>query len=399
MIKKLRLKFVCINMTIITIMLTLILCMVVQFTKRGMEQADIQMLQEISANPLYLARPADNSEVRLPYLSISLDGQGELSGIHGSYPDLSDDRLFEELIRVSSSTPENTGVLEEYNLRYLRAQTPSGQFLIFIDITTELSTMESLTRNCILIGIFSFLLFLGISIRLANWAVRPVEQAWTQQKQFIADASHELKTPLTVILTNAELLQSPEYNSDRKEQFVLSIQTMGKQMQKLVESLLELSRIDNGSIKTVMRNFNISELTETCLCLFEVSFFENGLTLESKIENGIRVTGSESHLKQVIEILLDNTLKYASPQSQVQVKLEKQRASCLLSVSTQGDAISEDDLKNIFHRFYRIDKSRSSGSYGLGLSIAQRILEEHHGKIWAESRDGRNVFFVRLPVQ
>ena len=259
--------------------------------------------------------------------------------------------------------------------------------------------MRSLTDTCILIGVLGFAVFLGLSFLLARWAVKPVETAWNQQRQFVADASHELKTPLTVILTNAELLQEPEYDEQARSRFVDSIMTMSHQMRGLVESLLELARVDNGGQNMVFSRLNFSELVSDALLPFEPVYFEKGLTLESNVEENLFVRGSQQHLKQVADILLDNASKYAFADSTVRVILRRQGSHCLLSVASAGDTISKEDLKNIFKRFYRMDKARSMNhSYGLGLSIADSIVGKHGGKIWAESADGVNTFFVQLPA-
>lgn len=398
MLKKLRIKFICINMAIITLMLAVIFCLVIYFTHSSLEQSNQQMLQEIAADPLYLARPGDTSRIRLPYFTLRLDGRNRPLEVAGSYSRLSSEEDYlQHLIELSLASREPTGLLPEYNLRFLHFSTPSDDFLIFMDVSTEFSTMENLTRSCLLIGGFSFFAFLGISILLANWAVRPVDQAWNQQKQFIADASHELKTPLAVILTNTELLQSSSFSRKKKEHFLDNIRTMTGQMQKLVEEMLELSRIDSGSVQTRMEKLNLSSLTEESLYPFEPLYFESGRQLESEVAPGIQVNGNASQLRQLLEILLDNALKYSSAASSVSVRLQKVRHSCLLQVASCGEALSEEELKRIFQRFYRTDSSRSrNGSYGLGLSIAGKIVEKHRGKLWAESRDGVNTFYVRL---
>lgn len=398
MLKKLRIKFICINMAIITLMLAVIFCLVIYFTHSSLEQSNQQMLQEIAADPLYLARPGDTSRIRLPYFTLRLDGRNRPLEVAGSYSRLSSEEDYlQHLIELSLASREPTGLLPEYNLRFLHFSTPSDDFLIFMDVSTEFSTMENLTRSCLLIGGFSFFAFLGISILLANWAVRPVDQAWNQQKQFIADASHELKTPLAVILTNTELLQSFSFSREKKEHFLDNIRTMAGQMQKLVEEMLELSRIDSGSVQTRMEKLNLSSLTEESLYPFEPLYFESGRQLESEVAPGIQVNGNASQLRQLLEILLDNALKYSSAASSVSVRLQKVRHSCLLQVASCGEALSEEELKRIFQRFYRTDSSRSrNGSYGLGLSIAGKIVEKHRGKLWAESRDGVNTFYVRL---
>ena len=366
MLKKLRIKFICINMAIITLMLAVIFCLVIYFTHSSLEQSNQQMLQEIAADPLYLARPGDTSRIRLPYFTLRLDGRNSPLEVAGSYSRLSSEEDYlQHLIELSLASREPTGLLPEYNLRFLHFSTPSDDFLIFMDVSTEFSTMENLTRSCLLIGGFSFFAFLGISILLANWAVRPVDQAWNQQKQFIADASHELKTPLAIILTNTELLQSSSFSREKKEHFLDNIRTMAGQMQKLVEEMLELSRIDSGSVQTRMEKLNLSSLTEESLYPFEPLYFESGRQLESEIAPGIQVNGNASQLRQLLEILLDNGLKYSSAASSVSVRLQKVRHSCLLQVASCGEALSEEERKRIFQRFYRTDSSRSrNGSYG-----------------------------------
>lgn len=276
-----------------------------------------------------------------------------------------------------------------------------GQIIVFADISSEIATMRNLYRTCVIIGLGSLASFLVISIFFARWAVRPVEEAWAQQRQFVSDASHELKTPLTVILTDAEMLKSPRFDEAHKAQFVDNILTMSNQMRGLVESLLQLARVDNGAIqKMPLQHIDLSGLVSDELLTFEALFFEKGLTLAEDIADGITVHGSAQHLKQVVEILLDNAQKYSEPHGTVRVTLQKSGAHhCLLSVADPGDAISPEDLRKIFQRFYRIDEARAMNhSYGLGLSIAENIVKNHKGRIWAESAEGINTFRVELPM-
>ena len=147
MLKKLRIKFVCNLMTIITIMLVIILSMVIHFTKTGMERTNIQMMQDIASNPFYLTKITDDFNVRLPYFSLRLNSQGDLLETSGSYYDLSDESLLKDLVNASFETSDQIGVLKEYNLRFMRVVTPTSQFLIFSDISNEISTIENLTRN------------------------------------------------------------------------------------------------------------------------------------------------------------------------------------------------------------------------------------------------------------
>jgi len=400
-LKQLRVKFVCINMLIVTAMLCVIFGMIFSFTKQNLEAESIRMMEEIADDPFYLGRPNESSDgVRLPYFTLQIGLRGTLIATGGGYYDLSDEMFLKEVMVASLEARTQTGVLREYDLRFYRADRPGGTILVFADTTSEQTMLLGLVRNFVVIGLVSCLLFLGITLLLARWAVKPVDKAWTQQKQFVADASHELKTPLTVIMTNAELLQAPELEETDRSRLSGNILAMSHQMRGLVEGLLELARLDNGSVKMAFAELDYSSLVEDALLPFEPLFFEKGLELESHLDAGISVNGSESHLRQVVEILLDNAMKYTCPESRVWVYLLRQGKDCLLSVANPGPEISKADLKNIFKRFYRADKARAmSGSYGLGLSIAEGIVQAHNGKIWAESTNGINVFHVLLPLQ
>ena len=277
----------------------------------------------------------------------------------------------------------------------------SNRIIVFADVSSEVATMKNLIRNCFFIGLLSFIVFLVIAMFFARWAVKPVEDAWIRQRQFISDASHELKTPLSVILTDAEMLKSKDFDELKKKQFADNILTMSHQMRGLVESLLQLARVDNGAIqKAPEQIIDLSRTVSNEIMTFEVMFFEKGLMLTEDIEKGISIKGAPQYIKQVIEILLDNARKYSLPNGNVVVSLKKSGAhKCLLSVADPGEQISDEDLKNIFKRFYRIDEARAMNhSYGLGLAIAENIVKEHKGRIWAESGNGINTFKVELPL-
>lgn len=401
MIKKLRMKFVAINMSIVTIMLCVILGLVFYFTRANLETESIAMMQTLAAQPFRLSVPTEQAkEVRLPYFIVQLGPYGTVLNSDGGFFDLSNDELLSHLVGEAFLETRNLGVIKEYNLRYYKATTPIGQRLVFTDISSEVSTLNSLTRTCLLIGGFSFVLFLAVSIILSKWAIRPVEQAWTQQRQFVADASHELKTPLAVIMTNAELLNSPDYDPQKKSQFTDHILTMSRQMKGLVEQLLALARTDAAEKRCPFQRINLSTLVENAALPFEASFFERGLTLDVQTQPSIILSGAEGQLQQVVEILLDNARKYSTPGGGTWVTVQRQGKKCTVAVKNQGDPISEKDLPNLFKRFYRADKARSrDGSFGLGLSIAESIVNQHKGKIWAESKDGLNCFYVELPCQ
>ena len=400
MIQRLRFKFVLVNMGIVTILLCTILGLVFYFTSAQLEMESIRMMEDIASRPFQLDAPGEpGPDVRLPFFTLQVGPHGELMSADGGYYDLSDGDLLSGLVATAAASPQRLGVISEYELRYYRVDAPASQRLVFADISSERATLEGLRTTCLLIGGLSFFAFLWVSILLSKWAVRPVELAWKQQRRFVAAASHELKTPLTVIMTNAELLAAPELREEKREKSLSSILAMSRQMRGLIAQMLELARTDSPEAAALFRPVDLSRLVSQAVLPFEPLFFERGLSLDAQVEEGIGVTGEETQLRRVVEILLDNAQKYAKPGGSAAVVLRRRgRGRCVLSVSDEGDPIPPEERRQIFQRFYRADPARSrDGSFGLGLSIAEGIVKQHRGRIWAESRDGRNIFSVELP--
>ena len=400
MLKQLRTKFVAVIALVSALMLIILLSTIYQFTAANLEAENIRMMQSVndSVGPGAFRPNALRPNDRLHYFILALTPRGELLIVDNTSFDLSDSELISELYATAANSIKDNGVLQEYSLRFCAVPYPGGTAYVFSDISDELATLASLRRTCIIIGLAALLVILVLSNLLAKWMVAPVEKSWQQQRDFVSDASHELKTPLTVIMTNTEMLSSPDYSPAEKEQFTENIAHMTHRMRTLVEGMLDLARVDKGVVQTAFTQFDFSRAVEDCILPFEPVFFESDRMLETQLSPDIRLSGSESHLRQVVDILLDNALKYSDEASTVYVTLQKSNNRALLCVDSAGAPIDKEDLTNIFLRFYRVDKARTGGSYGLGLSIAQGIITEHKGKIWAESSDGRNKFFVSLPL-
>jgi len=400
LIRKLRIKFVCVILGIVMLMLAMILGVVIHFTGQNMEMQSINMMRAIATAPFQqgkLGKPPE--EVRLPFFTVQIGNRGELLGISGGYFDLTDQEYIESIVNAALASEHNTAQLEDYQLRFLKEKSPRGYTIVFSDTTTESATLKNLYSICVLIFFVAMGVFLGVSILLSNWVIKPVAVAWDQQRQFVADASHELKTPLSVIMANAELLANEDTIPDDRRKFSRNILSMTYQMRTLVENLLEMARVDNGTLKMQFAALDFSELVRDAVLSFQLLYEEKGQTLQNAIPDGITLQGSERHLYQVLDVLLDNALKYSVAEGHTNVELKRIGHSCLLTVANTGEPISKEDLKNIFKRFYRADKARSlNGSYGLGLSIAEAIVEAHKGKIWAASEPGYNTFFVQLPL-
>ena len=398
MIRRLRFKFIGITMVLLTAMLLVIFALVCHFTASNLEKEARAAMHAAATNQFRPGRPgAPQQEQRHPCFSLELSPQGELKAQGQEQFDLSDTQLLSSIYQAALAEGKPFGKLESYDLRYMRAEFSESKY-IFMDLAKDRQIMAGLIRSCVLIGIAALVAFFGISVALAHWSIRPVEQAWQQQRQFVADASHELKTPLTVILTNTELLRSGEYGEEEKSRFTDSIFTMSQHMRQLVESLLDLARADKPEERQEHTRLEFSALVEDAVLPFEPVYFESGRMLDSSIAPGLWVKGDERNLRQAVEILLDNGVKYADPGSTTSLTLAKQGRRLVLTVTTPGQPLTKQQCADIFKRFYRTDAARSrDGSYGLGLSIAQRIVENHGGKIWAQPAIGGNTFTISLP--
>ena len=217
MIKKLRVKFVAILMLVVACLLGVSFGLFYTLTRQNLRTQSISMMQAIAANPLEPVLPdAQPQQVRLPYFVLQMDKYGMITAINSGSFDLSDYAFLERIAQTALAGSETTGEIPEYNLRFCRVTASGVQSVIFADTTSERQTLRSLARTGAGIGAVSLLAFFGLALLLARWAIRPVEAAWEQQKQFVADASHELKTPLTVILTNTELLQSGDFDAEHR---------------------------------------------------------------------------------------------------------------------------------------------------------------------------------------
>ena len=399
MIHRLRVKFVCINMTIVAVMLCAIFATVFLMTRRNLAMESVAFLEKVAEKPMASWGVGEDAELRLPFLVVDMDETGVVKAVGAGRQMYEDADFLETLVRLSDADGRRMGILPEYQLRYYRMSAGNVQRMVFVNISSETAAMQNTIRSGLIIAVLSLLVFFVISVLLARWAVRPVEAAWEGQRRFVADASHELKTPLTVILANAEMIRTSGYDQALMPKRMENISEESKRMKDLVEHLLTLARADSGIPRQQMEPVDSSGAVSRALLPFEPVLFENGHPLTSHIEENIRVRGSRQHLMQVLEILLDNANKYAAPGGKVEVRLEREEKFCLLRVYNDGEPLETEQCKKVFQRFYRGNAARSAdGSYGLGLAIAAGIVKDHRGKIWVEPEQGGNTFAVRLPL-
>lgn len=308
----------------------------------------------------------------------------------------------ESLFSLAEADNREYGKLPEEHLRFLKDHTaPDGTVrYAFGDTYSEEQSLHRQITASLLIGAGAFLIFLIFAVWFSGWAVKPVKEAWNRQRQFAADASHELKTPLTVIMSNAGLIAAslkPTDSEDKRR--IAYIQAEAGRMKQLVEELLFLARSDAGRLTAEKTHLDLSFLIESCALNFEPVAFDQGKLIETDVEPDLMIDGEEAKLRQLAEILLDNACKYSEPGSMIRVSLnQSSEKNTRFTVTSQGTPLIKEEQKQIFERFYRADPSRGkTGGYGLGLAIAQEITRMHGGKIWAES-DGEkgNSFIVEF---
>lgn len=232
---------------------------------------------------------------------------------------------------------------------------------------------------------------------LSKRIVRPVAESYEKQKQFITDAGHELKTPMTIISADADLAEM----ECGENQWISDIRRQAQRLTDLTNDLIYLSRMEEEQPKLQRIDFPLSDVTEEMAQSFQALAKSQEKEFTLHIQPMISFTGDEKAIRQLLSILLDNALKYSPAGGQLKLVLEKQGRSIVLLVSnTSAQPIEQDKLPHLFDRFYRTDQSRSSqtGGYGLGLSIARSIVLAHKGKIRAESGDGRTLtIMIYLP--
>lgn len=416
MIKKLRHKFILIMLTITAILLTIILAVLYQTNKAHYEQQSLKVLREavrmedIRAEFFRKDRSRNYPERKNPLRNLAVADQkkdGRIQVIMNEIYGVEDDEIETLIVRVQGNE-EKKGVLEEQNLRYLFAEKgPNGTIrYAFADIYTELHSLRKQMETFVAIWITAFAAFWLVSIWLSRWAVRPVETAWQQQRQFVADASHELKTPLTVILSNANMLdQNSDDMNEPNRQRIAHIQAEASHMSRLIESLLALAKQDAMSPSAFdHKKVDFSYLVNYAVSGFEPVIYELEKVMDTRVEEEIYVNGNEKKLLQLVQILLDNAGKYSSSGSTIEVSLttclERKKKEAVFSVTSEGTPLTKEEISRVFHRFYRTDPSRSHvEGHGLGLSIAYEIVSEHNGQIRAESFPvGKNRFTVQLPL-
>ena len=389
MIRKLRWKITGVTMLVAAVVLLAVFAGVYYFSQANIAESYTHQLRQ--------AVQTGTADVRLPCFVAEVLPSGTVRISGSNYYDLEDGDALTQLVAEALSARAESGVLSKQLMRYYRQQGLLSIRIAFMDSTFEQATLRALVRICLLIGGGALLVLLGLSWLLSGFVTRPVARTWQNQQQFLSDASHELKTPLTVILSSADLLK--ETAREEQRQYVDNISVESRRMRALVEDMLTLSRTESGRAAP-FAPVDLSDLVTDAALRFEPVAFEAGHPLQYDIQNGVSLSGDRQQLDQLLDILLDNAVKYAAANAPIRLTLNTSGKTAVLAVENPGEPIPADKLPHLFERFYRVDDARSgTDGFGLGLSIAQQIVQRHRGAIAAASDRGVTRFIVTFPLR
>lgn len=297
---------------------------------------------------------------------------------------------------------KETGFIDEYRYQSVSALSDSGEaatMYIFLYAGRELDSFHNFLIASVGVSLFGLLLVFLLVLFLSKKALAPVAESYEKQKRFITDASHEIKTPLTIIDANTEVLEMTEGES----QWTRSIKNQVARLTSLTEKLVFLSRMDEENEKPDLIDFDLSEAVLDAAEPFFALAASKERTLTLDVASGIKLKGDEATLRQLISLLLDNAVKYSNEKGSIRLELKQsgKTKSAVLRVKNTTEPMPAGRHDELFERFYRPDASRSSrtGGFGIGLSVAKAIVNAHHGRITAKSEDGASLTFtVTLPL-
>lgn len=394
MLKRLRRKFCAI--TLLLVGLVLVAALGSTFASAVNTQGEItRSMLEKSLEQGYAQPPTlgegENAD-RAFVVTLDVSDVGVVLSRSGAAIEVSSDQMADVIAKAIQS-PSDSGHSEKLHVAWMKRQTDSGFTLALCDTTSRDGAIARQLGMDVAIFVGAMAALAVVVRILSKWALAPVERAWDQQRRFISDASHELKTPLAVICANSQILQRDASIPEGSRRWVESTAEEADHMKGLVEDLLTLARADEaaaGTTEDALRHdeVDLSSLVDEAALEFDAVAFERGCSIDSEVAGDIVVRGDANQLGRVVRTLLDNATKYAERNSLVRVRLTQAGSHAQLTVANRGPLIEPEDLEHLFDRFYRTDKARSrqeTGGYGLGLAIAKSTVEAHGGKIWATS--------------
>ncbi len=407
MIGSLRRKFISISMISIFIVFSCIFISLMVFTKIQTNRSVDMLVDTISSNDGVFPK-FDSSKQRMPvqmpysdviteetqfstrFFSVWLDDEKQIVNTNMDSVSTITEQDVEDYTDKVLKRGKERGWIGDY--RYRIMDTEDGTTVVFVNGNTYNNTSNRLLFTALLVLLGSASLILILTVVVSKRAVRPVAESYEKQRQFITDANHELKTPLTLILSNLDIVESEL----GKNEWLDDIRSEGERMGLLINQLVTLSRMDESTDSVMREEFNLSSAVADTVSEFESLAEERGHTLTSSVSPSVYYYGDESLIRRLTAILLDNAIKYCDAGGNIQLTLICRRHPVLTVENTYQD-VDKLELNRLFDRFYRADKARTfSGSFGIGLSIAQSIVKSHKGNIAAYRKCGIIGFRVEL---
>ena len=374
--KNLRLKFVLITMSMLTAMVLVLLVISERYDKYWDEYDTYRIVKLVAANGYV----KENTDEAIAFVTIDENDK----------PDIQVKEVSKDLLNRGKKS------WKWHDYIYSLKEKKDGTWqLVFIDFSSYSASYAQVFLVTVYV-IFGLLLLTGVSIYLSRFIVQPAQAAIDREKQFVSDASHELKTPIASIRANAQVLQ----NQIAPNRYLNHILSETKRMEHLIQELLSLSKLDNKDGRAHFEKVDLSSICQEMILSYESLAYEEGKLIEDQIAENIEILGQESQLKQLVTILLDNAIKHSLDNGKITVELLQEKKTALLRVSNPSLVYPDEVLKNLFERFYQAEDSRnSSSSFGLGLAIAKAILEKHKGSITVSQADSQLTFEVQLPLK
>ena len=324
------------------------------------------------------------------FFTVRLDSGGSIARVDTGSVHSIDRGQAERFAAAALAEGGERGWVEDY--RFLAASSGEGALLVFVNGEIHKNLCGRLLVTALLTLLCCAFLILTLVVLISRRAVRPLAESYEKQKQFVTDAGHELKTPLTLILSNADILRSEGVESE----WLADISAEGERMRLLIDQMVTLSRMDEAQPAPVLEEVDLSRLAAEAAAEFAPLAAERGKVLTAEIEPGLRCLGDEALVRRLAFILLDNAVKYCDEGGSIRLRLAKRRRAVLTVENTFAGAQSLE-TDRLFDRFYRADKSRSfTGSFGLGLAIARSIAGQLHGSLKAETLPGAVRFRLEL---
>ena len=313
-----------------------------------------------------------------------------------------DEETLEAILESVIVQDESFGTLYNYKAIYYRTGDENLYKIALASTSNIIHSMVSLCLVLFLIWLGVMLCFLFVSIQLSKVAARPLEEAMRREKQFVADASHDLKTPLSVILANNSILrENPQETVGSLSRWIDSTQNAAKNMQQMIGEMLTLADVERQDAPLVLETVDASAVVMKAALQLESVAYEKNIALETEIPDQLLLKSKEDYLQRIAASLMENAIKYEPDGGEVRVRLTSTKRRVLFEVQNKNSFIPEEDLPNIFERFYRGDKSRQgkTGGHGLGLSITKQMTEQLGGRISVESdKDKGTVFIVSFVI-